>query len=652
MASSAVPPPPLPTWPTPVVESRGDYREEEHLGRTVGGILYAPVREDRLPRLPVPPSLADSVRLLLPSALPLAADDDEAAALEREAADFLASAAGAELQGRLEARAAGAPDSSWLQKWWNQEGYLAVRDPVVVNVSYFIHLSDDRTLAPAVLRSGVHAGAARGAAMLRASAEFRRKVVTGELADRLGRPPKDRALCPAAYKYMFNACRVPRRKMDTYRLHDPSLHRHAVVARKGKFFTIKISDGEGHPLSLRAIEAQLEGVVRAAAGTDCPPLGLLTSSDRDTWADARGVLEGIPGVADALRVLESGAVLLCMDDEEPVSRDQCGALFWHGGLRSGRNRWFDKSVQLFVTDNGKAGMMGEHSMMDGMPVVGLADHITRSPYREASKAGGSAPPPVPPVHIFGACAAALRTDPRVAAAVAAATDDFHRLVTAHELRCQSFQGYGASAIKKMGFSPDAYVQLAMQLATTRLFGKQAGTYEASQTRPFLHGRTETTRTVTPHSAAFVASMGGAPYSDDAAAEDKRQALRDAVDAHVLYLRRAAAGLGCDRHLLGLAMLVAKGEDPPPLFSNPLLLRSKSWRVSTSNLSHPNFDNWGYGEVVPDGVGLAYSIGADSLVFNVTALAKHGYVDRLVHLLEEALLEMQDLHKTEAPRSKL
>ena len=72
---------------------------------------------------------------------------------------------------------------------------------------------------------------------------------------------------------------------------------------------------------------------------------------------------------------------------------------------------------------------------------------------------------------------------------------------------QSFQGYGSNFIKKAGFSPDAYVQMAIQVATYRLFGKQCATYESTQVRPYLHGRTETTRSVSPASAAFVDRMG-------------------------------------------------------------------------------------------------------------------------------------------------
>lgn len=163
---------------------------------------------------------------------------------------------------------------------------------------------------------------------------------------------------------------------------------------------------------------------------------------------------------------------------------------------------------------------------------------------------------------------------------------------------QSFQGYGSDFMKQSGYSPDAYVQMAMQLATYRLFGEQAGTYEATQVRPFLHGRTETTRTVSTQSAAFVHEMGLSPKMNETDSESRKEKLRllqDAVNAHVKYIGLAAKAQGVDRHLMGLSMLVKDGETAPDLYSDPLFARSKRWRVSTSNLTHPKFENWGYGE---------------------------------------------------------
>ena len=63
----------------------------------------------------------------------------------------------------------------------------------------------------------------------------------------------------------------------------------------------------------------------------------------------------------ALHRLESGAVLLCLDDESPVRMEDCANIYLNGGRHSGFNRWYDKSIQIMVQRNGKARYMGEHN---------------------------------------------------------------------------------------------------------------------------------------------------------------------------------------------------------------------------------------------------------------------------------------------------
>lgn len=233
---------------------------------------------------------------------------------------------------------------------------------------------------------------------------------------------------------------------------------------------------------------------------------------------------------------------------------------------------------------------------------------------------------------------------------------FHELITDHSLHVQSFQGYGSNFIKSCKFGPDAFVQVAMQLATYRLFGEQAGTYEATQVRSFLHGRTEVTRAVSTDSEAFIKCMGLRPKQDEhdpVSKGEKLALLQKAIDTHSSYTGIAAKAQGVDRHLFGLSMMVQEGEDAPALYSDPLFGRSKRWRVSTSQLTHPRFNIWGYGEVVPDGVGLSYAILPNSCVFNITALTSTGWTDKLAELLEEALLEMKRVAEDDKmPKSKL
>ena len=300
-------------------------------------------------------------------------------------------------------------NSSWLQLWWNQLGYLQVRDPVIINVSYFFHFADDPTLAVSSstneTASAADAQIQRGAAILTAVGHFRKQVCSGTLpAETVGKGDRSKTLCSAAYKYMFHGCRIPALTQDSYKIYDPALHHHAIVAVQGHFFTVDLCDPvTADPYSVYELEAALRecreraaSLVKEEGGPSPPQLGWLTSSHRDDWAQARATLlqQGGAAMERALERLESGAVLLNLDDDPAVSRAQCAEKMLHGGLTAGGNRWFDKSIQLIVARNGKAGLLGEHSMMDGMPVVSLADRITRTTYRDAcvqsSKSNGGA----------------------------------------------------------------------------------------------------------------------------------------------------------------------------------------------------------------------------------------------------------------------
>lgn len=61
-------------------------------------------------------------------------------------------------------------------------------------------------------------------------------------------------------------------------------------------------------------------------------------------------------------------------------------------------------------------------------------------------------------------------------------------------------------------SPDAYIQLAMQLAWYRTRGEFTATYETALTRLFKHGRTETIRSLSSDSRQFVLAMLNPAFS--------------------------------------------------------------------------------------------------------------------------------------------
>jgi len=66
--------------------------------------------------------------------------------------------------------------------------------------------------------------------------------------------------------------------------------------------------------------------------------------------------------------------------------------------------------------------------------------------------------------------------------------------------------YGKGLMKKNSMSPDAFIQMILQLAYYRDAGKFNLTYEASMTRLFREGRTETVRPCTIESSKWVKAM--------------------------------------------------------------------------------------------------------------------------------------------------
>lgn len=82
-------------------------------------------------------------------------------------------------------------------------------------------------------------------------------------------------------------------------------------------------------------------------------------------------------------------------------------------------------------------------------------------------------------------------------------------------------------MKKSRVSPDAYIQMALQLAYYRDAKRFCLTYEAIMTRLYREGRTETVRPLTIESAAWVKAM----EDENSTTEEKVKLLRNACEFH-------------------------------------------------------------------------------------------------------------------------
>ena len=537
--------------------------------------------EDSLPKLPIP-TLEETSQRYLKSLRPLL-QKDEYEISERAVAEFTSKGGlGEELQRRLIARAEDPKQKNWISEWWNQAAYLTYRDPVVPYVSYFYSFRDDR------LRRNP---AKRAAAITTAALEFKRLVDTGELEPEYMRK---QPMAMSSYEYMFNTSRVAASGADYPIQYNPKRHQHIIVMRKNQFYKVS-THIDGKPLSAREFELQFSHIyANADKGI---PIGSLTSLPRDQAATARAHMLAYSALnVGAVKEIESSSFFVCLDNSNPVTLEERSRAYWHG---DGSNRWYDKPCQFIINDNGTAGFMGEHSMMDGTPTHRLCDTVNamivhnKLDFSNPNVRSGIPEPTLLRWDIGTATMADLES----------AQKQFHDTITRHDLRVQAYQGYGKGLIKKFKCSPDAFVQMVIQLAYHKMYGRNRPTYESGATRKYQLGRTETVRTVSEESVAFCESMANPEINR----EECEQLFRDACKAHVKYTQESSEGYGVDRHLFGLKRCLKEGEALPEVYKDPAYTYSSTWYISSSQLSSEYFNGYGWSQVIDQGWGLAYMI---------------------------------------------
>ncbi|XP_031420516.1 carnitine O-palmitoyltransferase 1, muscle isoform [Clupea harengus] len=592
-----------------------------------------------LPRLPVP-SVDETISRYLESVRPLL-DDEQYKQMETVASEFKKGPA-PKLQRYLKLKSWWA--TNYVSDWWEEYIYLRGRSPIMVNSNFY--LMDLMYVTP------THRQAARAGNVIHAMLQYRRKLERGEHAPlrALGVVP----MCSFQYERMFNTTRIP--GIDTDFVQHLSDRKHLVVYHRGRFYKVWLYYGGRH-LWPSELELQFQRILNDPT----PPqpgelkLAALTAGDRVPWARARLMYfsEGVNKTS--LEAIETGAFFLTLDDEahgyDPEklkSLDLYAKSLLHGKCY---DRWFDKSFSLIAFKNGKMGVNVEHSWADA-PIAGhmweyvlFTDSFQLGYTLEGHCKGdvnkGLAPPTRLQWDIPVACQEIIEGSYHLAKEIADDVD-FHGYV---------FDEFGKGLIKKCRTSPDAFIQMALQLAHFRDKGEFCLTYESSMTRMFREGRTETVRSCTSESTAFVRAM-----EDLKQKKDECLALfQKASEKHQQMYRLAMTGSGIDRHLFCLYILSKlMGIDSP--FLKQVL--SEPWRLSTSQTPQQQINlmdlqkypryvglGGGFGPVADDGYGVSYIIvGEDIVTFHISSKFSSPETDsyRFGQNIRQAMLDIRSL----------
>uniref|UniRef100_M3Z9V2 carnitine O-palmitoyltransferase n=1 Tax=Nomascus leucogenys TaxID=61853 RepID=M3Z9V2_NOMLE len=429
------------------------------------------------------PAVKDTVNRYLESVRPLMKEEDFKR-MTALAQDFAVSL-GPRLQWYLKLKSWWA--TNYVSDWWEEYIYLRGRGPLMVNSNYYA--MDLLYILP------THIQAARAGNAIHAILLYRRKLDREEIKPirLLG---STIPLCSAQWERMFNTSRIPGEETDTIQHMRDS--KHIVVYHRGRYFKVWLYH-DGRLLKPREIEQQMQ---RILDNTSEPQpgearLAALTAGDRVPWARCRQAYFGRGKNKQSLDAVEKAAFFVTLDEteqgyrsEDPdTSMDSYAKSLLHGRCY---DRWFDKSFTFVVFKNGKIGLNAEHSWADAPIIAHLWEYV-------------------------------MSTD--------------------------SLQlGYAEDGHCKGDTNPNIPYPTRLQWDIPgEDMGKFCLTYEASMTRLFREGRTETVRSCTTESCDFVQAMVDPAQT----VEQRLKLFKLASEKHQHMYRLAMTGSGIDRHLFCL-----------------------------------------------------------------------------------------------------
>lgn len=405
------------------------------------------------------------------------------------------------------------------------------------------------------------------------------------------------------YGSLFNSTRIPKINKDS--LFQNESAKHMVVMKGGNFYIFDVFDKDGNILQPTDLLACLKYILDDKTPPSEHPIGVLTTEDRNTWAKARQHLENI-GNVDVLSLIDSGIFTLCFDDVE-IAGD-LNFLLCHFLHSDGCNRWFDKSFSMLITKDAYAALNFEHSWGDGVAILRYFQDMFKDSSEDPRIHPDTKPSNCRPESLVRKLE--FKLDDKAKDYISQSKKNYEAFCNSLNITYIEILNHGRRDCKKFKVSPDSLMQLAFQVAFHKQVGRFVATYESSSTAAFKHGRTETLRPCTMATKTFCEAVNRSnrPSNSELAAMIKK-----CSEVHVTLTKEAAMGQGFDRHLFGLRKLAEQaGGKLPAIFQDPAYAAINHNIISTSTLSSPSVRAGGFGPVVKDGFGLAYSIWDESL----------------------------------------
>uniref|UniRef100_A0A1A7XEY9 Isoaspartyl peptidase/L-asparaginase n=2 Tax=Nothobranchiidae TaxID=405002 RepID=A0A1A7XEY9_9TELE len=452
-----------------------------------------------------------------------------------------------EAQQRLAATIAG--QENWVTQQFKR-GLLSCPDPLPISTALPV------VLLPTKVKGCTQIG--RAAALLWAAAKLYSEPLLLE---------GDILMEHTQQSEVFAASRIPDRSQDEIRVYPDSLH--AIVTCAGGVFPVDIlwRPSTGGPVSARSLTdiynqlAQVMDQPRASKQSDPSIICNLSALERKSWAALREeILQQGGETVASLELMESAVLALSLEDCDAPSElaDILNAVRLGGGENHPCLRYYDKVLNLVVFKNSKAGMVFEHSAVDGMVAALVAERV----YRLSETADlnlvlhdtENMSKSVTVNNVNSVCPNALTfplqglSSPQQSPALKT-----NHLVLTFDL--PSFPDVFSTVRRQRGLY-DAWINFSLQLSLRQTLGESAASHTIvtpTHMRHYKHGRCDPTYSLTMHSRklANVLASSTSPDNTIQKTNDLLQLFHVAFMEHKNLIRNTKSGQGVGPHLAAL-----------------------------------------------------------------------------------------------------
>ncbi|OIW26902.1 beta-ketoacyl synthase domain-containing protein [Coniochaeta ligniaria NRRL 30616] len=396
-----------------------------------------------------------------------------------------------------------------------------------------------------------HSQVERAATITSAALSYRRAMDAGEVEPLriAGRPE-----CTWAWAWLFNSTRVPQLGCDRVVSYAPSpgdrgARDHVAVLRKGRVFKVMLQDADGKDVSSRQLQVAFDAILERV--DDAGVLsGLLTTDERDSWAQTRETLLAIdPSNVEYLHVLDSAMFVLCLDAGSPDTPDEIAR---HGYIGDGANRWFDKVLQFYVSANGRSGLITEHGILDGTAAAGLLDSISNAIKADAA-AGSTGHNGHQPSNGHSSSSVelnevVLKMTPEIDRHATALRKRYQQATSRSTYVREQLDEFGTDFLLQSRVPVKGAIDATFQLALRLFFGQNMSSWEPTSGAVFHAGRADAMQRATPAVNAFCDAAAGV-YTEVQGGDEQSAANRGTRDQLRALLLAATKSLNAGMQTL-------------------------------------------------------------------------------------------------------